>query len=183
MRSSSSGLKLVPPVQRRLTKDECSEIKSCDVFVYYEGESKIKRWTDKPHSWSGSHVRDNSFLYMPGSHASRLMKTTFLLETPEVKQPPHPIGGPNLSGSDTSILRERGGFAGQWVPNEVLDWQPGEGEFANLDDAEMKLVDVIARERESPNCARAASKAQLLNTGGLIESTSSSPSKTTGSGP
>ncbi|KAJ6577017.1 hypothetical protein DFH09DRAFT_830494, partial [Mycena vulgaris] len=56
-------LKLVPRVQRRLTKDECSEIKSGDVFVCYEGESKIKRWTDKPHSWPASYVRGNSFLY------------------------------------------------------------------------------------------------------------------------
>ncbi|KAJ7119007.1 gluconate transport inducer 1/Pac2, partial [Mycena epipterygia] len=53
---------MIPRVTQRLNDYERSMLASGSVFVYYEHESGMKRWTDG-FTWSKSRIRGDFFVY------------------------------------------------------------------------------------------------------------------------
>jgi Gti1/Pac2 family transcription factor len=67
---------VIPRVQRRLTVDECRMIRSGSIFVYWEDESNIRRWTDDM-SWTPSRVQGIFLVYMQRFSNNPLIKKTY----------------------------------------------------------------------------------------------------------
>ncbi|KZO92278.1 hypothetical protein CALVIDRAFT_601621 [Calocera viscosa TUFC12733] len=54
---------LLPALDRRLTRDESINlVKSGHLFIFHEGESGIKRWTDS-YKWTDSRIKHNYLIY------------------------------------------------------------------------------------------------------------------------
>lgn len=67
---------IIPRVQRRLTDRERREIRHGSVFVYWEEESRIRRWTDGM-SWTPSRVQGVFLVYKQLLHTSPMVKKTY----------------------------------------------------------------------------------------------------------
>jgi Gti1/Pac2 family transcription factor len=67
---------IIPRVQRRLTASERRRIRSGSIFVYWEDESSIRRWTDDM-SWTPSRIQGVFLVYMQLFSDHPLIKRTY----------------------------------------------------------------------------------------------------------